>query len=121
MDRMTVASDYLCMVDRTFAERLRAAIEADDDLTPAGLATKAGLDNSTIRQLLSGKAVNPRVDTAMKICAALGTTLEEFLGLEYDPVQREIVRLYMQLSAEERRLLLGAAQGIAALHGKEPE
>jgi transcriptional regulator with XRE-family HTH domain len=115
---MTNLSDHFNMADRTFAERLRAAIDADPDLTPAGLATKAGLDNSTIRQLLSGKANNPRVDTAMRICAALGTTLEEFLGLEYDPVQREIVRLYMQLSVEERRLLLGAAQGIAALHQK---
>lgn len=115
MDDMTDLSENSGMADRTFAERLRAAIEADPDLTPSSLAVAAGLDNSTIRQLLSGKANNPRVDTAMKICAALGTTLEEFLGVEYDPVQREIVRLYTRLSAEERRLLLGAAQGIAAL------
>ncbi len=118
MDDMTLSSEDNDMADRTFAERLRAAIEADPDLTPSGLALKAGLDNSTVRQLLSGKANNPRLDTAMRICAALGTTLEEFLGVEYDPVQREIVRLYTQLTVEERRLLLGAAQGIAALHRK---
>ena len=100
------------MTDRTFAERLRQAIEEDPDLTPSGLAIRAGLDNSTVRQLLAGKSNNPRVDTAMKICAALGTTLEEFMGLERDPLQREIVYLYNQLSEPERRMLLGAAKGL---------
>jgi transcriptional regulator with XRE-family HTH domain len=68
------------MPDRTFAERLRRIIDADPDLTVAGLAVRAGLDNSALRSLLSGKSKNPRLDTAMKVCAALGTTLEDFLS-----------------------------------------
>lgn len=107
-------SDYLPMTERTFAERLRVVIDADPDLTEAGLARAAGLDNSTIRQLLSGKAKNPRLDTAMKICRALGTTIEHFMGSDLDPTQAEILALYVQLSDAERRILLAAAKGIAA-------
>lgn len=102
------------MTDRTFSQRLREVIDADPNLTESGLARAAGLDNSTIRQLLSGKAQNPRLDTAMKICRALGTTLEQFMGRDFDPVQAEILDLYVQLSDEERRILLAAAKGIAA-------
>ena len=57
----------------TFAELLRARIESTPDLTEAGLAVKAGLDNATIRKIIAGNR-NPRIDTIRKICAALGTT-----------------------------------------------
>ena len=97
-----------------FVELLRQRIDADPDLTPAGLASRAGIDNSTIRKILNGQNRSPRIDTAMKICAALGTTLEDFMGVKTDPVQREIVRLYVSLTEDERRLLLAAAKGLAA-------
>lgn len=103
----------LAMEQGEFTKRLRARIDADPDLTEAGLATKAGLDNSTVRQLLSGKAKNPRMDTALKICQALGVSLEEFMGAEFDPVQAEILRLLTQLDEPERHALLGAARGLA--------
>ena len=106
--------DYYVMSNRTFAERLNSAIESDPDLTAAGLARKADLDNSTIRQLLSGKAQNPRMDTAMKICRAMGTTIEEFMGVSRDPVQAEILDLYTKLSEQERRTLLSAVKGIVS-------
>ncbi len=107
-------SDKIYMDERTFAMRLREAIDANPDLTEAGLARDAGLDNSTIRQLLSGKAKNPRMDTAMKICKALGTTIEDFMGAGRDSVRSEILDLYTQLTEDERRFLLSAAKGIAS-------
>jgi transcriptional regulator with XRE-family HTH domain len=100
------------MTEKTFAQRLRFVIDADPDLTEAGLAVRAGLDNSTIRALLAGKTKHPRVDTAMKICAALGTTIEEFMGLPLTPEEREINQLVSQLSADERRLLIGYGEGL---------
>lgn len=102
------------MADRTFAERLRAEIENDPDLTEAGLATKAGLSNSVVRKILAGHTQNPRVDTARKICAALGTTLEEFMSEAQTPVEREIVRLVAQLPEHLRQQLLGYGRGLAA-------
>lgn len=107
------------MSDRTFAQLLQAVIDADAKLTPAGLAKKAGLDNSAIRSILSGKAKNPRLDTAMKICGALGTTLEDFMSGAFladpntiDPEEQRIRDLLSQLTIEERRLLLTYGEGL---------
>jgi transcriptional regulator with XRE-family HTH domain len=71
------------MEKRTFAQRLQSVIDADDTLTAAGIATRAGMDNSAVRYLLSGKAQNPRLDSAMKICVAIGTTLEKFMSDDF--------------------------------------
>lgn len=100
------------MTDRTFAEKLRARIDADPDLTEAGLAVKAGLSNAAIRKLLAGNTQNPRMDTAMKICRALGTTVEEFMSEAETPEEHEIVRLVSQLPAHLRQKLLGYGQGL---------
>lgn len=108
------------MIDRTFAERLRAIIDSDPNLTEAGLATRAGLSNSVVRKLLAGDTKNPRIDTAMKICSALGTTIEEFMGSAKTPEEREILRLVGQLSLPLRRQLLGYGQAIAAAQDQPP-
>ena len=107
------------MTERTFAERLQRAIDRDPNLTVAGLAVKAGLDNSALRNLLSGRVKNPRLDTAIKVCEALGTTLEDFMSgayegarLDEDEEDQRIRDLLSQLSIEERRLLLGYAEGL---------
>ena len=111
------------MSDRTFSQRLQAVINAAPDLTPAGLATRAGLDNSAIRSLLSGKAKNPRLDTAIKICSALGTTLEDFMSGEFQGAQvpadeesRRIRALLSQLSPRERHLLITYGEGLRDAH-----
>lgn len=115
------------MPDRTFAQRLQAVIDSKPDLTAAGLARKAGLDNSAIRSILSGKAKNPRLDTAIKICAALETTLEDFMAgadpADHGQVDKEALRirdLLSQLSPAERRLLLSYGEGLrdAQANGK---
>lgn len=102
-----------------FIAKLKARIEADDRLTPSGLAKKAGIDNSTIRKLLSGENTSPRVATAEKICAAMGTTLYDFMGDQPDPLRQEIADLYNQLEPAERRLLLAAARGMLARDREE--
>lgn len=100
------------MTDRTFAEKLRARIESDPNLTEAGLAVKAGLSNAAIRKLLAGSTQNPRMDTAMKICRALGTTVEEFMSNAQTPEEHEIVRLVSRLPVHLRQKLLGYGQGL---------
>jgi transcriptional regulator with XRE-family HTH domain len=118
------------MKERTFAERLQQIIDIDPDLTVAGLAVKAGLDNSALRSLLSGRVKSPRLDTAIRVCAALGTTLEDFMTGQMDgsavPADREaqhIRSLMSQLSPSERRLLITYGEGLRdAAHpdNKEP-
>ena len=98
---------YSAMSSESFVERLRRRIESDPDLTPAGLAVKAGLDNSAIRGLLTGKAKNPRWDTVEAICRALGTTVAEFMSDPETEEERRILRLLAQLTVEEQLRLLG--------------
>lgn len=107
------------MKDRTFAERLKKVIEANPDLTEAGLAVKAGLANSTIRKLLAGSVQNPRVDTAMKICAALGTTVDQFMKPDQSAAEAEISRLVSLLPEHLRRQILGYTQAVAS--ARDPE
>ncbi|MDI3335890.1 helix-turn-helix transcriptional regulator [Defluviimonas aestuarii] len=102
------------MNDRTFADRLKWVIDNDPDLTEAGLAVKAGLANSTVRKLLAGTVQNPRMDTAKKICAALGTTVDQFMKPDLTPEEREIIRLTALLPDHLRRQVLGFVQGVAA-------
>ncbi|KPD11584.1 helix-turn-helix domain-containing protein [Phaeobacter sp. 11ANDIMAR09] len=116
------------MSEPTFAERLQRVIDSDPNLTVAGLAVKAGLDNSALRSLLSGRVKNPRLDTAIKVCAALGTTLEDFMSGAYEagrvPADTEAQRirsLLSQLSPRERRLLITYGEGLRDAHGIDSE
>lgn len=107
------------MTRQSFTERLKARIEADDDLTESSLAKKANLDDSTIRQMLK-RGRSPRMETAEKICAALGTTVEEFMLDGPDEADRDIARLMSQLSVENRQKLLAYAKGLADAHNPLP-
>lgn len=104
-----------------FLRRLRRAIDADPDLTDAGLAVKAGLDNSAIRRLYSKPDSSPRISTARKICAALGTTLEEFMSEAQTPEEKEIVRLTLALPDHLRRQLLSYAKGLVDASDSQPQ
>ena len=98
---------------REFVTRLARYLDEHPEETPAGLAIRAGLDNSAIRSLLSGRAQGPRLETAMKICAAIGTTIEEFMGQPRSAEERDILRLLSQLPVELRQRLLGYAEALS--------
>jgi transcriptional regulator with XRE-family HTH domain len=118
-----------------FVRKLRAMFQADPSITPSSLALKAGLDNSTIRQLLAGKAKSTTVANAEKICAALGTTLSQFISKRSDkevaPVateperhdtklagmsadeggEEQLLSMFRRLTVEEKAAVLRFAQG----------
>jgi transcriptional regulator with XRE-family HTH domain len=101
------------LITEPFLLRLRDRIDQDSELTPAGLAKKAGLDNSAIRSMFKNDA-SPRAATMRKICAALGTTLEEFMSNAETTEEQEIVRLFAQLPEPLKQQLLGYGRGLAA-------
>jgi len=103
-----------------FLKRLRDRIDSDPDLTMAGLAKKAGLDNSAIRRMFERGAKNIRINTARKICTALGTTYEVFMSEQPTAEEAEIARLVSQLSEAERQLLLGFGKGLLAAQDQPP-
>lgn len=99
-----------------FIDILIRRMEEDPKLTPAGLAKSAGLDDSTIRQMIKFRR-SPRVDTAMKICRALGTTIEAFMGQPQTDAERRILRLVSELSEPLLQRLLGYGEGLVEPSG----
>ncbi|MFC6585913.1 helix-turn-helix transcriptional regulator [Sulfitobacter pacificus] len=108
------------MTSPTFTERLRAKIDSDPNLTEAGLAKKANLDTSTIRQMLA-KNRSPRMNTAEKICRALGTTVEEFMLDSDSKEERDIALLVSRLSLDLRQKLLSYGEGLLDAQDHTPE
>jgi transcriptional regulator with XRE-family HTH domain len=107
-------------ITEPFLIKLQAAIDADPDLNVSNLAVKAGLSNSAIRQMFDQNR-SPRASTMRKICAALGTTLEEFMSNAQTEEELEIVRLVSQLPGDLRRELLGYGRALASQHRKSSE
>ena len=107
-------------ITEPFLLRLRDRIDSDPALTAAGLAVSAGLDNSAIRSMFKNNS-SPRVATMRKICAALGTTLEEFMSNAQTEEEQEIVRLFAQLPEPLKQQLLGYGRGLVAASGQYPK
>ena len=64
------------------------------------------------------KGASPRVDTAEKICEALGTTLVEFMAPsvgDWTKEERRIALLLSKLTHEQQLQLLGYGEALAAL------
>lgn len=94
-----------------FSETLEWWLERRDNLTPTAIARQCGLDKTAVRQLIvNGRT--PKVDTAQKICAALGVSLDQFFAKDDDGRRRRIARLLDQLHDDEIELLQAAAQGL---------
>lgn len=105
-----------------FLIRLKARIDSDPTITAASLSVKAGLSNAAIRHWINGDSKSPTIESARKVCAALGTTLEEFMSEARTPEEREIVRLANQLPDHLLKELLGYGRGLAAAAGQsQPE
>lgn len=52
---------------------------ADQDLTKAELASRAGLEASSVRRLLTSNTANPTTENAFRLMAAMGIKLEATL------------------------------------------
>lgn len=86
-----------------FAKNL-ARIRTDADLTQEELAVRAQMDRAAINALESGRRV-PRIDTLLRIAAALDIPPGEFLdGIEWEPGETEPGRFRIARpgEAEER-------------------
>ncbi len=64
-----------------FIEGLRLIFDIHPDLKPARVSVDAGLDNSTIRKLMSGANASPKVETASRIADAMGYDLAVIIAL----------------------------------------
>lgn len=107
---------YLDM--NSFVDTLQWWLARRDDLTPTTLARQADLDKTTVRQMIEHDRW-PRVDTAIKICAALNVTLDQFFARDDHSHKTELIRLLSLLTDEEIGVLRAAAQGLVSHHREE--
>ena len=101
-----------------FVDALRWWLDHREGLNPTGLAKAAGLDKTAVRQMIEFDR-SPRIDTALKICVALGVTLDQFLARDDDARRTELLRLLDRLTDDELDMLQAAARGIVARHQPE--
>lgn len=101
-----------------FIEGIRRIFDARADLKPAKVSVDAGLDNSTIRKLLSGTNASPKVETASRIANAMGYSLATIISIGAHDTSPEIVNLLdrIGLLPEKERIELDAF--IQYLHSK---
>ncbi|MBO9457336.1 helix-turn-helix transcriptional regulator [Paracoccus sp. R12_1] len=88
-----------------FVEGLRRIFQARPDLTPAAVSTRAGLDNSTIRKLISGANKSPKIETAQRIANAMDYQLSDIIavGEHSDPTTAlDWLRILDQVSPHVR-------------------
>ncbi|MCI9550506.1 MAG: helix-turn-helix transcriptional regulator [Oscillospiraceae bacterium] len=63
----------------------------EQGITINGLATISGLPPSSIKNILYGKSLNPKIVTIKMICDGLNITLREFFSTsEFDGLEQEI-------------------------------
>ena len=92
-----------------FIEGMRKIFAMREDLKPSRVSVDAGLDNSTVRKLLSGANASPKVETAQKIADAMGIELATIIALGSHEASDQLVSVISQidqLPEEELRELL---------------
>lgn len=63
----------------------------EKDLTINALATKSGLPPSSIKNILYGKSLNPKIATIKIICDGVNISLKDFFDSpEFDGLEQEI-------------------------------
>lgn len=101
-----------------FVQTLKWWLDHSSIGNPTALAKAAGLDKTAVRQMIVLER-NPRIDTAMKICAALGVSLDQFFARDLDDKRSALMRQLDHLSDDEIELLLTVARQTAARHRAE--
>lgn len=105
-------------------ERLQLLIE-ERDLAKSRVSVDSGLDDSSIRKILTGKTRNPRCDTVVAISKFLGCPVGYLLGEtnvpEYSEVDTQALEALLEkiLSVKKRHTPKQIAKWVAHKYEKE--
>lgn len=98
---------------KTFRAALMDAI-SDRDISLKSVAEGAGVSYEQLKKLGQNKSKSTNVDDAIKIARYFGQTLDQFLEDDQATNRVELMRLYNQLTDQERAILLRSAKGVIA-------
>jgi transcriptional regulator with XRE-family HTH domain len=94
----------------TLADRLKALRRAAGFETQKSLADRAGVKQTVIADIETGRSLKPRADTARRIASALGVTPEALFADALEPAAPEDVDA-VRVSANDVPMLNAAALG----------
>ena len=97
---------------KTFRAALLAHIEASS-LSLKEVADRSGVSYEQLKKVRQRDTASTNVDDARRVANVFGLTLDEFLDDRTIEDRIELVRLYNELSPQERRLLQAAAAGLS--------
>lgn len=102
-----------------FVKRLDAYFAANENDNPHALALRSDLSKHTVAKWFGEDAVqSARHETIRKVCElGLGTTYEEFMASEVDPVLQEIRADLMKLEPLDRQRIRDQIRGILLARG----
>lgn len=103
----------------TFAANLDALMR-ERKIDAAKLARDAGMNRTGVYDILSGKSLNPRLDTLAKLAGALRVSPAALLvDRPVSELENQLYAIMAQLSPNERSRLILTAKAWAA-HGQMP-
>lgn len=79
------------------------------ELVTSKVSIDAGLDNSTVRKLLSGENASPKIETAERIAKAVGYPLSSIIAIGTHPdahAALDLVSQFESLPADDQAALL---------------
>ncbi|WP_287882724.1 hypothetical protein [Paracoccus sp. (in: a-proteobacteria)] len=98
----------------TFREALLMRTGGDGKPSLKAISEKAGVSYEQMKKVRQGATQRTNVDDAIKLAAAMGMTLNEFVEDSLAEDRAIVVSLYNQLTDEERQILRDAARGRGA-------
>lgn len=108
---------YPAIMAKRFYDALNDALEATG-MPLMEACKRAGVSYDQFKKYMQRAKDNPNastnVDAAVKLAHVFGMTFDELIGDDTAMLRSEAVDLWMQLSQEERQILLAAARGRSA-------
>lgn len=89
--------------------------------TLAELVEGAGVSRDILNKLKARPESSTNVETAVRIAAFYGKTVEQFMRREPSSREREFLRLFDRLTQQERQLLVAQMRGLLDAHPKADE
>lgn len=98
---------------KSFSEALNHHLDATGRKIP-DIAEASGVKADALYKLKYGKTLNMAVDDAMRVAAAFGKTIEEFMDSRPARVKSELAQQIDLLTESERELLLASITALLA-------